>query len=289
MRILLTGATGLLGSAITAAAQEREFTCTPLARLPLATAGADELAGRLRGYDLLIHAGANTDVEQCEVFPEVCYRDNFLLSEMIAQATRLAGVPLAFISSTGVYGASKSDPHCEYDPVAPTTHHHASKVMAENAVLRLSGENFVVRTGWLFGGRADNPKNFVARRIEEARRAESAGGVISSNTEQRGNPCSSVDVARRLLDLAEARVSGIFNCVNSGSASRFEYVEAIVAASGIAVQVQPATAQAFGRKAKVSPNEMADNWKMNSMGWTALPDWRDSLASYIKALEAQHG
>ncbi|MET0322226.1 MAG: hypothetical protein ABW069_16010, partial [Duganella sp.] len=67
-----------------------------------------------------------------------------------------------------------------------------------------------------------------------------------------------------------------------GNASRCEYVAAVVALSGIAVDVKPSTAASFARKARVSNNEMAANWKMAMLGWPDMPDWRDSLAAYLQ-------
>lgn len=278
MKILLTGASGLLGSAIAAAHQ-----CTALSREEMWRLAPAELAARVAGHDVLIHAAANTNVEQCEIEPSACYRDNLLLTELAARAAATAGVPLAFISSTGVYGAGKETPWREYDVAAPTTHHHRSKYLAEQLVLSLGARNLVLRTGWLFGGAPANPKNFVARRLEEARAALAAGTAMTANGGQRGVPCHVDDVAARLLLLLSQGRAGVFNCVNRGAASRHEYVAAIVALAGLPLDVQAA---AFARRAPVSPNEMADNWKMDALGLAPMPAWRDSLARYIHSLPA---
>jgi dTDP-4-dehydrorhamnose reductase len=90
-----------------------------------------------------------------------------------------------------------------------------------------------------------------------------------------------------MLTLAEAGHAGAFNCVNSGRASRFEYVKEIVHLAGLPVEVHPIAADAFGRKARVSPNEMAENWKMQQLGFAPLPDWRSSLESYLSSLSVR--
>lgn len=284
MRLLLTGAGGLLGGAIAQQAHARGHACVALAREAIWAASPTALAAALQGHELLIHAAANTNVEQCELEPEACYRDNWLLSERLARAAALASVPMVFVSSTGVYGLGRSQPWREFDPVAPTTDHHRAKHLAEQAVLACAPRNLVLRTGWLFGGVAANPKNFVARRLDEARAALAAGAVLRSNAEQRGVPCSAEDVAERLLALAEAGHAGVLNCVNEGAASRFDYVQAIVEAAGLAVSVQPAEAASFKRRAQVSPNEMAENWAMACLGLAAMPSWRLSLATYVQRL-----
>ncbi len=282
MRILLTGAGGLLGSAI-----GRQNAADALARDQVWSSTPAALAERVAGYDLLIHAAANTNVEQCETDPAACYRDNLLLTELLARAAARAGVPLAFISSSGVYGAGSAEPYREFDPSNPTTHHHRSKYLAEQAVLAMHPANLVIRTGWLFGGAPANPKNFVARRLDEARAALAAGTVLRANAEQSGTPSFVDDVAARLLALAAEGHAGLFNCVNSGHATRHQYVGAIVAAAGMTFEVQPSDAAAFKRVAKVSPNEMALNWKMDSLGLPPMPDWRASLAQYVSTLEAR--
>lgn len=279
MNILLSGASGLLGSAIMARATQLGIACDAMARPVLACDAPGGLLALLGGYDVVIHAAANTNVEKCEVEPENCYADNFLLTELIAQSAALAGVKMVFISSTGVYGEHQDTPYREYDAVLPTTHHHRSKHLAEQAVLSAHGANLVVRTGWLFGGPGSNPKNFVARRIEEAQRA--GEGFIYSNMEQRGVPCFNADVAQRIVELCAAGAAGVYNCVNSGNASRLEYVQAIIELAGLGVEVRPSDAASFNRKARVSNNEMADNWKSAALGWPALPLWRASLARYL--------
>ena len=283
MKILLTGASGLLGSAIDRVASQYGWRCDALARDPLTLAA---LHDRFSGYDVLIHAAANTNVEQCESDPDRCYRDNWLLTEFLAQKAAQANVRMVFISSTGIYGAAKRTPYKEYDPVAPTTHHHTSKHLAEQSVLRQHPDNLVVRTGWLFGGEYANPKNFVARRLDEALNAQVAGQtLIRSNAEQRGNPCYNLDIAERILLLVQQNHCGIFNCVNEGNASRCEYVSKIMELAGVRINVVPSDAANFNRKARVSNNEMAENWKMGAQGLPAMSDWRESLLHYITELQ----
>ena len=289
MKILLTGATGLLGSAILDAAQQRGLVCDALPRPSLRDVTSSALADRLQGYDVLIHAAANTNVEQCEIAPDDCYRDNFLLTELLATAAVAANVKMVFISSTGIYGEGQDVPYREYDSVHPQTHHHRSKTMAEQAVISQNARNLVIRTGWLFGGVAANPKNFVARRIDEARAAVEGKGYIESNTEQRGVPCFNGDIATRILTLAGENWSGVCNCVNTGTASRYEYVSAVVEFAGLPLEVRPSSAAAFQRKAKVSNNEMAVNWKMDALGLPSMPDWRVSLAYYIQKILPEQG
>lgn len=289
MNILLTGASGLLGSAIRNVAEHAGSVVTPLQRDVIWGSNADDLARLLRGFDLVIHSAANTNVEQCEANPEGCFSDNVRLTEILADAARSAAAKTVFISSTGIYGTGKNRPYRETDICSPTTVHHRSKHEAEKMVLQASQENLVIRTGWLFGGEPSNRKNFVARRIEEAVSAKAEGRVLKSNAQQRGVPSYCDDVAVRILALAKMDARGVFNCVNSGHASRFEYVKAIVDTAGIPVSVELADPRDFNRRAPVSDNEMAENFRMMQAGMAPMPAWQDSLASYVSKLTLEMG
>lgn len=290
MRVAVTGSRGLLGEALLDEAARRGVECIPLERSLIWVSDRADFRRAIDGITHVIHAAANTNVEECERQPDACYRDNLLLTERLLQ--RCAGVKchITYVSSTGVYGGLRPDAHREYDRADPPTHHHRSKYLSEQAVQAASASNLVVRMGWLFGGRPENPKNFVARRIDEARRCLDQGQSMRSNFEQFGTPSYTVDMAERIWDLLLEGHRGIFNCVNSGAASRWEYVTKIMDLAGIPVAVEKISASSFNRLANVSNNEMALNWKAESLGLPAMRPWDIALKDYLAAmsLEAIH-
>ena len=277
MRLGLTGSSGMLGSAIMSISNLKRIRVEPISRQDITNLNDRDLCSKISNFDVIIHAAANTNVEQCESEVLACYRDNTFLTSKILRASRAVSSKFVFISSTGVYGNKKQTPYTEEDPANPTTHHHKSKYISENKVLRDSS-SLVIRTGWLFGGSSMNPKNFVANRLKEAMNSD---GIIYSNQTQSGNPCFSLDIASRILELVEDNRSGLFNCVNSGFASRLEYVKAIIKYSGLPVKVLPVEAKEFTRLANVSPNECAICNRSLTMGYSQLPSWKDSLFQYI--------
>lgn len=278
MRIGLTGASGLLGRAMIRSCALRNWNCESIRRECVDFRHPARIQEYMREYDVIVHAAANTDVEGCEREPEGCYRDNALLAEIMAAAAARLGKKFVYISSTGVYGDYQERAYTEYDSVRPTTHHHRAKLLGEGAALR-SHDSLVIRTGWLFGGSPENPKNFVARRIEEAVRSD---GVIFSNNEQRGNPTYVNDVSECILGLIEDGQHGIFNCVNEGAVSRMAYISKIVELAGLPVEVHPSPACSFKRLAKVSNNETATNLRLYQCGYDAMHDWQTNLEKYLQ-------
>jgi len=284
MRVAITGANGLLGGALLNVAKLRNFESVPLARDERDFAlRLDYLVERIRktNANVVVHCAAYTNVEACEHDVEKCYRDNYLLTDLVAQACAQLQMKMVYISSTGIYGAGKTTPYREFDEVAPTTAHHHSKWLGEKSVQQYLVDALIIRTGWLFGGGASSPKNFVFNRIKEARASDSK---LQSDASQYGCPTYVNDVVDTILELLEGGFSGVFNCVNSGGASRFEYVKKIVEFAGIDIEVEPVDGSRFKRVAKVSANESADNFKLCQLGLNSMPHWEESLKKYIELI-----
>lgn len=285
MRVMISGSNGLLGGTLVSRCYDRGIPSEPYRRSE--EVNSEALSERLisQRVSVFVHCAANTNVELCEKEPEQSYRDIVELTEKLAIACSIAKVRFVFISSTGVYGKGQAEPYTETDETVPTTAHHSHKLQAERIVLDLMPDSLIVRTGWLFGGCVDNPKNFVVNRIKEARQTAMTGKKMLSDKGQFGCPTYASDVADTLLELIGRNESGLFNCVNQGRASRFEYVQEIVKLSGVHVSVDPVPSSYFRRLAKVSFNETALNHRLIELNIGNLANWKDSLAKYISALD----
>ncbi len=279
-RIVLVGAGGMLGSAF------RQHGCGPdllcLGRDQLDLGQPRALRDRLESLapSLVINCAADTNVEQAETKPAAAYAANALLPELLAQACRKTGARFLHFSSTGCYGNWKQAPYGDYDPLRPTTVHHAAKAAGEEAVRSAHPESLILRLGWLYGGEARQRKNFVWARIAEARGA----AEMVSDPYQTGNPTHVADVVKQSVRLLEEGIAGTLNCVAEGAVSRFEYVLQIVELAGLSTRLRP---QRFQRKAPVSPNEAAANDKLALLGLNIMPPWKDALTNYITALTAE--
>ena len=169
MRILVTGGSGLIGSTLCKHLTDKGHLVETFDRSSFSFNKKTRNVKSFDTFDCIVHAGANTDVEACESDWENCYRDNTLLTEILAIEASQAKCKFVYISSTGIYGNEKcGEPYAEIDAVNPTTHHHKAKWLGECAVRQYCTDFLILRAGWLFGGIPSNGKNFVARRIEEA-------------------------------------------------------------------------------------------------------------------------
>lgn len=285
MKIAVTGSSGLLGSSFVSFFKEKDID---FLRVNRENYNPKILINEVIDYfqsqkiSIIIHCAANTDVELCEKNEEKCFQDNYKLTEILTKVSKKLNLKLVFISSTGVYGNYKTSPYIESDISKPTTIYHKSKLDAESMIQKTLGSYLIIRTGWLFGGNTDSPKNFVVNRVVEAKNSD---GEIFSNLDQRGNPTYTNDLVENIYTLIDKNVSGLFNCVNQGSASRFEYVSEIINLSEYHVLVKGVKKSTFNRKANVSNNEMALNVNLSEMNLNEMPNWKTSLKEYISSIE----
>ncbi|CNF07507.1 SDR family NAD(P)-dependent oxidoreductase [Yersinia enterocolitica] len=284
MCIAITGCNGVVGSTLENILIELNYSVFKLKRTEYQL--GTKLSDLVRLFDenkisVLIHCAANTDVDFCELYPDIAYSDNYILTEFLSRACEINKIKLVYISSTGVYGNEKHDPYREFDKVNPTTSHHRSKYLGEQSITNIVTNYLIIRTGWIFGGDWSLPKNFVANRIREAKKSK---GKINSDISQYGNPTYAYDLCLQILKLIEINVCGVFNCVNQGVASRYEYVSEIIKLSDLLVAVIPVDGSAFARIAKVSNNESAFNYKLNEYDIDIMPHWKDSLKNYMEII-----
>jgi nucleoside-diphosphate-sugar epimerase len=164
MKILVTGATGKVGSRLTQRLAERGDHVRALVRDPRRAADLradrielaegdlleeDSLAAAVRGVDAVVH---------CAAFfrgatPEQAHAVNDLGTQHLANAARTAAVKRFVFTSTGlVYGPNGGRPAREDDRCAPMDGYPASKLAAERFLLAMEGLDVrVLRLPFVYG------------------------------------------------------------------------------------------------------------------------------------------
>jgi len=230
---------------------------------------------------IIVHTAAMTNVEACEDHPKEAFLTNAEVTQNLVDGAMASDAHFIYLSSTGIYGNHRSEPYTEADDVRPTTVHHHSKRMGENIISNHLLRHTILRTGWLYGGERSQPKNFVYKRFLEAQGSEK---LISDPT-QVGCPTWIDNLVRQIIFIINERVLGTYNAVDHGAASRFEYVRQIIKSFNLPCEVVEGTSTNFQRKAKVSPNESAENFRLQLRGLDQMSPWEESLDRYIHQLK----
>jgi dTDP-4-dehydrorhamnose reductase len=273
MRILITGAGGQLGQALQRVLAAEDLVLKDLPEFDLTSRACGEQIRQARP-DIILHAGAYTNVDQAEREPERARAVNAQGTRWVAEAAHALEARLIFVSTDYVFDGLKTTPYHEQDEPRPVNAYGLSKYEGEQAVLTLCPGALVVRTAWLFG---HDGHNFV-KTIAKLARERPALEVVA---DQRGCPTYAEDLARALRDLALGDLKGVYHVTNGGDCSWYEFAQAIVRETGAQAAVRPITTAQAGRLAKRPSYSVLSQDRFRSH-YPALPAWHDALSRFMK-------
>ena len=154
MRLLVTGAAGMLGTDLVAAAGRAGHDVLALARtdLDVLDAAAVRAAVGDARPDAVVNCAAYTDVDGAEAEEAAATALNGAAAGHVAAAAHAAGAFTVHVSSDYVFDGRGAEPYVESSPTAPLGAYGRSKLAGEHAVAAAApGTHAIVRTAWLFG------------------------------------------------------------------------------------------------------------------------------------------
>lgn len=277
MKILVTGAAGMLGSDLVDRLTGRhEVVGVTRNEFDI----LDEL--QVRAFliearpDWVIHSAAFTNVDGCEKEPDKAYRVNGEGPGNVARACWHVGARMAQVSTDYVYDGTKGEPYVEDDPVAPLNVYGRSKLMGEGEVLKVLPDALIVRTSWLFGRRGPN---FVEAILGQVGKRDELTVV----DDQVGSPTYTPDLADGIVRLVEAGAPGVVHLSNEGTCSWYDYAKKIFELAEVSgISVKPITTEQLGRPAVRPKYSVLSKERYYSITGHRLRDWKDALAEYIR-------
>jgi dTDP-4-dehydrorhamnose reductase len=273
MRVLVFGASGMLGKDLLAAFPEDDVTGLGSEDADLRDVSSVLSKTQQARPDWIILCAAYTDVDGCEKDPARAFAVNRDGAAHVARAAVQTGSRLVFISSDYVFDGEKRTPYEIEDPRNPINVYGRSKAEAESNLSEIVPDCCIVRTSWLFGvGGKCFPDTILklARTQPELR-------VVD---DQRGCPTYTPDLAAVLASLVRKQANGVVHVTNGGSCSWFEFARAILAARSTETTVIPVSTAEFPRPARRPPHSVLSGRSLQGFG-IKLPDWQDALKRYL--------
>ncbi|MBI3028307.1 MAG: dTDP-4-dehydrorhamnose reductase [Candidatus Rokubacteria bacterium] len=276
MKILITGAGGMLGRALgDTLSAEHDVTAVTRGDLDVTDLGRTLAALGRAKPQVVIHAGGWADVDGCERDPDRAWRVNALGSRNVAVACQEAGAACCYISTDYVFDGEKRDPYTEFDAPNPISCYGASKLAGERYVQTLTPRHWIVRSSWLFG---PGGKNFVKTLLTKAR----AGQELRVVDDQVGSPTYTSDLARAISRLIGGPHYGIWHLTNNGACSWHRFAAAILDAAGPkGTRLEPIGSKDLQRPAPRPRNSVLRNYCWTLEGWPPLRPWGDALREYL--------
>ncbi len=281
MRILVTGARGMLGTdVVPVLARAHDVTATDIDDLDVRDAAQLRAAVDRVRPELIVHLAALTDVDACERMPDDTFRTNAIGTQLVALEARRADAALLYMSSLSVFDGMKREPYTEFDALGPLNVYSRAKLAGEEFIRAMVPRHYVVRSTGLFGG-GPRDKKFVRKILDRAQ----AGGPVQVVDDIYSSPTATSDLAHALAWLIGTELYGTTNLVNRGWCTRYEYAQAILRAAGLREDcLVPVHADAFPLVAPRPRMEAAVNYRLQLLGVDPMRPWEEALADYVRTL-----
>jgi len=286
VRWLIAGAGGMLGLDLQRELASRAgHTVTALGRADLDVTDASAVTAAVAGHDVVVNAAAFTRVDDAETEVTAAAAVNSIGAAHLAAASALTGARFFQVSTDYVFDGTATEPYAEDAPLTPLSIYGRTKADGERMAAAAYPEGTtILRTAWLYGAGGEN---FVSTML----RLAASHPTVSVVTDQHGQPTWTLDLARRIVDLAETDApAGIYHATNAGVASRFDFAREIFRLAGLDPErVLPAEGDAFVRPAARPAYSVLGHDAWAPAGLEPMRDWREALADAARdgVLEAQ--
>ena len=282
MKIAITGATGLLGGAISRAFAAEQDEAVALSRNPFdpqargldVTSESEVLeVFAEEKFDLCVHCAASPDVNWCEANQNAAWQLNVMGTAHVAEACRRSGTRLIHVSSDYVFDGLRRQSYSEQDERSPVQFYGVTKAKAEEYVEPVPG-SLIVRIPLLFGSgpRATWPA--------EAAAALRQGERFRADEQEIRQPAYTVDVARAIVELAGRPVEGILHLAPESVTTKYDWGRAIATLMG----ADPALILPTASPAKIArpPHSVLDTARMREIGITPLRPFTEASEQFLR-------
>ena len=267
MKVLLTGANGMLGQDLSPILEDVGAFVIETSEESMDITDSALVSGVLKQVhpDLVIHCAAYTNVDKAEEEPDKAELVNVTGTENVAKICAELDIPIVYISTDYVFDGTKSTPYTPEDTPNPQNVYGRTKLGGEEMVKKYCKKYYIVRTSWLYGHYG---KNFVETMLNLA----SSGIEIKVVDDQTGCPTWTVELANGILKLL-SKPYGIYHICGSGQTSWYGFAKEIFKSMNMDANLKPCTTEEFPRPAKRPKYSVMDNQKLCRTWEAALQDY----------------
>ncbi|MGN6275459.1 MAG: dTDP-4-dehydrorhamnose reductase [Solirubrobacterales bacterium] len=281
MKLLVTGAAGMLGHDVMLAAGNAGHDVVGYGRAELDVTDPAALARRLdlERPDVVINCAAWTDVDGAETAEEAAFAINGKGAGNVAAAANEVEARVVHVSTDYVFDGAKGAPYVESDQPAPLSAYARTKLAGEEAVAAANKRHFIVRSAGLFGIAGRNFADTMLRLSE-------AQNEVTVVRDQVGSPTYTWHLAYGIVRLIEGLEYGIHHMAAAGQCSWYEFAREIFEQARVECRVFSITSEEFGAAAPRPAFSALVSQREHAI---RLPSWQDGLAGYLAQRKAQEG
>jgi len=228
-RILIIGASGLLGSTLMKMGEKRyEMFGTYNTHkiegnnfFQLDVTNREDTFNLIKNLkpDLVIDTHALHNVDYCELHPEEAWKINVEGTKNVSEACKVFSCKYVFISTDYVFDGLKTTPYSEKDKPRPVNYYGKTKLIAEHVIQTLLSDYLILRTAVLFGVGGLGKIPYAIWLIEKLKMGEEVRAVI----DQYNNPTLVDNLSEIIFALFEKDKVGLFHVTGKTNLNRYEF------------------------------------------------------------------
>ena len=276
MKILITGANGMLAKAVKNEFSSEELILTDVEDLDITDLEAVSKYVANVKPEMIINCAAYTAVDKAESEEELAYKINAIGPKNLAIASKENSCVLVHVSTDYVFGGDRdvSLDYSEDDEKNPQAVYGTTKLAGEKFIAENCSNYYIFRTAWLYG----EGKNFVRTMIS----LSETHSELKVVNDQHGSPTYAVDLASIIHQAIEKEIPfGIYNSTNLGYTTWYDFTKKIFEIKGINCNVIPVTSEEFASVAKRPKNSQMSKQKLLNCG-IIIPEYEDALRRYLE-------
>ncbi len=274
MKILVTGASGMLGKALVPCLESRGHSVRGMPREQLDVTNYMQVNDllRLESPELVIHSAAYTRVDQAESEPDLAYLINGYGTENISVVCNHLNVPMLYLSTDYVFDGEQDRPYQPWDTTRPLSVYGKSKLAGERAVRHHLSRFYIVRTSWLYGPDGSNFVETILNMTAQRKQLR----VVS---DQWGTPTCTLTLSETIADLIATGRWGVYHATDGGVTNWWEFARAITEGKG--VEVTPIATKDMPRPATRPKYSVLDKTTLVQTIAREMVPWQEALESYL--------
>ena len=264
MSIIVTGASGLVGSALV---QTRQVHGLDRSTLDILDSDAIERALDTHAPTAVINAAAQAGVDRADREPDHTRAVNARAVEVLAASCARHGVRFVHLSTDYVLDYPFENRLTE--ELVPNPRSVYARTKYEGEQLALQHGAVVARLQWVFH---PGDRGFFNHALKQMKR----GSPVRLVTDQIGCPTPAALLAPILIEMAKGGPTGLFHVATQGEATAWEWIEAGAGSLGVNFRGEPASRKDF-EGAYRPARSCLDSSKLKSVWKLELPNWRTAL------------
>ncbi len=281
MRVLVTGARGMLGADLICILEENghQVFATDIEELDITK--FDLLFGMTKDIypDIIVNCAAYTAVDKAEQEPEKAFWINGHGAKNLALVCKDLDIALCHISTDYVFDGTKKGPYFPHDLPHPINSYGYSKLEGEKYIQEIWDKFYIIRTSWLYGRYG---KNFVYTVLSLAQKQKELRIV----DDQMGSPTWTVTLSRVISKIIHTKKYGLFHVTDKteNGISWYEFAKGIIRLSSLEAPIIPIKTKDMKVRAYRPKNSVLDLTAIQTILSEDLPWWEKSLKSFLSQI-----